>query len=154
MASLARAKSPVRWMIQPPSVAGVTFPVARLGVHLHLVTNPALSSTVIEQAWLDTGAPVSVIPFHVHHNSLHWQPVAGLRVTWAGQRCDLGRIDVWLPVDQPRSLHGPLSLLAKFPRTDPPGDPVPVLLGLEFLLAHQAEFHLPLPPQNGSILLP
>jgi hypothetical protein len=38
--------------------------------------------------------------------------------------------------------------------SDPPGDPVPVLLGLEFFLAHQAEFHLPLPPQHGIFRLP
>jgi hypothetical protein len=45
-------------------------------------------------------------------------------------------------------------LLAKFPKSDPPGDPVPALLGLEFLLAYQAEFHLPLPPQDGALRLP
>jgi hypothetical protein len=57
-------------------------------------------------------------------------------------------------MDQPPSGRGPLSLLAKFARSDPPGDPVPVLLGLEFFLAHLAEFQLFLPPQDGRILLP
>jgi hypothetical protein len=47
-----------------------------------------------------------------------------------------------------------MSLLAKFAPSDPPGDPVPVLLGLEFFLAHQAEFNLRLPPQHGVIFLP
>ena len=55
---------------------------------------------------------------------------------------------------QPPYLRGPLSLLAKFARSDPPGPPVPVLLGLEFFLTHQAEFTLLLPPQHGIIRLP
>ena len=104
--------------------------------------------------WLDTGAPLSVIPFRIHQQGLSWQAIPGIRATWSGQRCDLGRIDVWLPTDQPPHLRGPLSLLAKFPRSDPPGDPVPVLLGLEFFLAHQAELQLLLPPRDGSILRP
>ena len=83
-----------------------------------------------------------------------WQSIPGIKATWCGQPSDLGRIDFWLPVDQPSRLRGPMSLLAKFPHSDPPGDPVPVLLGLEFLLAHQSEFNLPLPPQQGLILLP
>jgi hypothetical protein len=47
-----------------------------------------------------------------------------------------------------------MSLLAKFPRGDPPGDPVPVSLGLEFFLSHKAEFNMLLPPRNGVISLP
>jgi hypothetical protein len=53
-----------------------------------------------EQCWIDTGAPLSIIPFHVHNQRLDWTPVAGVRVTWAGQPCNLGHIDVWLPTDQ------------------------------------------------------
>ena len=80
--------------------------------------------------------------------------LAGIKSTWTGQRCDLGRVDVWLPIEEPPFLRGPFSLLAKFPHQDPPGDPVPILLGLEFFLAHQAEFHLLLPPQHNAIRLP
>lgn len=154
MAVPVRAVSPIRWMIQPLSVGGVTLTVARLKVHLYLPTNPGSPLSVIEPAWLDTGAPLSVIPFHVHQSGVHWQSIPGIRATWAGQRCDLGRIEVWLPVDRPPYLHGPLSLLAKFPQSDPPGDPVPILLGLDFFLASQAELQLAIPPQDGSILLP
>lgn len=49
---------------------------------------------------------------------------------------------------------GPVTLLAKFPHGDPPGDLVPVLLGLEFFLTHQAEFTLFPPPQRGVLRLP
>jgi hypothetical protein len=104
--------------------------------------------------WLDTSAPVSVVSFHVHHQRLAWQPIPGIKTTWAGQACDAGRVDMWLATSQSPYLRGPFSLLAKFPQSDPPGDLVPVLLGLEFFLAHQAEFQLFLPPQDGSILLP
>lgn len=155
MASSGRATSPVRWIIQPLRAGGLTLAVAHLEVHVYLATTGTTGPpNVMEPAWLDTGAPFSVIPFHVHQNRLHWQPIPGIRATWAGQQCDLGRVNVWLPTDQAGFLNGPMSLLAKFPRSDPPGDPVPILLGLEFFLTHQAELQLFLPPRDGHILLP
>ena len=66
----------------------------------------------------------------------------------------MGRIEVWLTTDQAPYLRGPFSLLAEFSQSDPPGDLVPVLLGHEFLLAHQAEFQLQLPPQHALIVCP
>jgi len=95
-----------------------------------------------------------VVPFHVHHQRLAWQPIPGIRTTWAGQSCDLGYIDVWLQTEQPPYLRGPFALLAKFPHTDPPGDLVPVSLGLEFFLTHQAECTLLPPPQRSTIRFP
>src|SRR5262249_44914371 len=105
------------------------------------------------QCWLDTGAPLSVIPYRVHHNRLAWGP-AGARASWLGQPCDLGHINVWLPTDQPPYLRGPVSMLAKFAPSDPPGDPVPVLLGLEFISAQQAAASLLTPPQPSTITMP
>jgi hypothetical protein len=46
-----------------------------------------------EACWLDSGAPLSVVPFHVHNLRLVWQPVPGIKTTWANQPCDLGLID-------------------------------------------------------------
>jgi hypothetical protein len=152
--SSARATSRVDWVVQRVNVGGVALTVPRLEVRLYLATVPPGPPSVPWPVWLDTGAPLSIIPFHAQQRGLHWQSLPGIRATWAGQPCDLGRIDVWLPTDQPPHLHGPFSLLAKFPQSDPPGHPVPVLLGLEFFLAHQAEFQLFLPPQGGRILLP
>jgi hypothetical protein len=63
-------------------------------------------------------------------------------------------LDIFLPTEQPPYVRGPLSLLAKFARNDPPGDPVPVLLGLEFFLSHHAEFQMLLPPQHCILRLP
>jgi len=45
-------------------------------------------------------------------------------------------------------------MLAKFPHSDPPGDLMPVLLGLEFFLTHHVELELLLPPQEGVMRLP
>jgi hypothetical protein len=150
----AQATAPVEWLIQRVAAGALSIPVARLLVPLHFGTSPPDPTTAKEVCWLDTGAPLSVVPYYVHHQRLAWQPVAGIQTTWSGQVCDLGRIDCWLRTHQPPCLRGPLSLLAKFARSDPPGVRVPVLLGLEFFLTHQAEFHLFLPPQDGTILLP
>jgi hypothetical protein len=105
-------------------------------------------------AWLDTGAPLSVVPFAVQQRGFVWQPLPNVRTTWLGQACAVGHIDIWLADVHSAVLAGPFSLLAKFPRSDPPGDPVPILLGLEFLLAHQALFNLAPPPQRGVLQLP
>ena len=149
-----RMTTNVEWAIQQLVLSTVAFPVARLKLRLYLGTPPAHPQSSFDVAWLDTGAPVSVVPFHVHHQRLLWQRIPGITTSWSGQACDLGRIEGWLPTHQPPYLRGPLSLLAKFARSDPPGDPVPVLLGLEFFLSHQAEFNLLLPPQQGIILWP
>jgi len=66
----------------------------------------------------------------------------------------VGHVDVWLGTQHAPFVRGPFSLLAKFPQSDPPVDLMPVLLGLEFFLAHSAEFELLVPPQQGSIRLP
>lgn len=150
----ARATSRVEWVIQPVTVSGLTLTVPRLEVRLYLAPASPGPPSAPWPAWLDTGAPLSVIPFHAQQKGLRWQSIPGIRVTWSGQRCEVGRIECWLPTDQPPYLRGPLSLLAKFPQSDPPGDPVPVILGLEFFLAHQAELQLRRPPRDGSILLP
>jgi hypothetical protein len=123
-------------------------------LHLYGRTILPARRVVAVDCWLDTGAPLTVIPFHVHAQRLLWQPVPRITTAWAGQRCDLGHLDVWPPTDQPPCVRGPLTVLAKFAQSDPPGPPVPVLLGLEFFLAHQAEFHLLLPPRDGVIRLP
>lgn len=146
--------SAVDWSIQHVLLGAGTVPVARLKVPLFLGTPPPGPQSPRDLCWLDTGAPLSVVPFHVHHQRLAWQPLAGVRTTWVGQPCDLGHIDAWLATEQPPYLRGPLRLLAKFPRRDPPGDLVPVLLGLEFFLNHSAELALLPPPQRSIIRLP
>jgi hypothetical protein len=132
----------------------VTVIAGRLIVRLHFLTVLGKRQEMSEECWLDSAAPLSVIPFHVHAHRLRWQQIPRVQMTWLGQPCDLGQIDVWLPTEQPPYLRGPLPLLAKFPRSDLPGVRVPVLLGLEFFLAYQAGLNLPPPPQPGAILVP
>lgn len=136
-APLAGTTTPIQWIIQLVSGGALTIPSARLEVELFVRTILTGRQVVSEQAWLDTGAPLSVIPFHVHHGRLDWKPVSGIKLTWAGQACDLGTIDIWLPTEQSPAPRGPFLLRAKFPHSDPPGNPVPILLGLEFLLSQQ-----------------
>jgi hypothetical protein len=149
--TLLRAHSPVNWSIQQVSTGGLNFPAARLQAQIYLGARPARRHGPRDLCWLDTGAPLSVVPFHVHHRRLNRQGIPAAAITWAGQPCDLGRIDIWLSTDHRPYFRGPFSLLAKFPRSDPPVDLIPVLLGLEFFLAHQAEFHMLLPPHQGMI---
>lgn len=153
-APLSGTTTPIQWSIQLVSLSSLTVPSARLEVELFLRTAQPGLQVVAEQAWLDTGAPLSVIPFHVHNRRLDWKPIPGVRMTWAGQACDLGSIDIWLPTEQQPAIRGPFTLLAKFARSDPAGDPVPILLRLEFFLSRQAGMSLPAPPHQGVISVP
>jgi hypothetical protein len=143
----------VDWSILQVTLKNLTLPVGRLKVPLYLGAAPSSPGSPHDLCWLDTGAPLSVVPFHVHNQRLTWQAIPGISLTWAGQPCDRGRIDAWLTTEQPPYLRGPFALLAKFARSDPPGDLMPVLLGLEFFLSHRAEFTMLLPPQHGVISL-
>ena len=150
-----RATTPVKWSIHPVSLNTISFPVARLVVPLFFGTDPPEHESFKEPCWLDTGAPaLRGAIFQVHHANLVWQPIPGVQTSWSGRPCDLGHIDFWVATDQPPYLRGPMSLLAKFPRSDPPGPLVPVLLGLEFFQGHRAELQLPLAPGDGSIVFP
>ena len=144
----------VHWDVPTVTVGPLTVPAARLSFELHGRSSLPGRLTIPLQCLVDTGAPLSVVPFRIHSQRLLWTPVPGTPVTWKGQPCTLGYVDVWLPTDQPPYLRGPLPLLAKFAHSDPPGAPVPVLLGLEFFLAHQAEFELRPPPREGRVVLP
>ena|SRR5437660_947885 len=143
--------TPVDWVIHQGRKGSLTFPIARLRVQVLLRTGLLAQPFRPEWCWLDTGAPLSVIPFHVHSQGLPWQCFPASSTIWAGQPCDLGQIEIWLTVPNQATTYGPVSLLAKFARSDPPGPRVPVLLGLQFLLAYQAALSL-LPPAQQSLL--
>lgn len=97
---------------------------------------------------------MSVVPFQVHRRGLAWQPLPGVQGHWMGQPCQVGVAQVWLPAATGTAGRGPFPLLAKFPASDPPGDPVPVLPGLEWLLTNHAGITLGPAPQDGVIHLP
>src|ERR1051325_1010524 len=146
--------TPFQWSIQPVAVGGSTIPSARLEFEFFLRSTLPGTQVLCEQAWIDTGAPLSVIPFHVHNGRLGWKRIPGIQLVWAGQPCDFGTIDVWLPTQETPALRGPFALSAKFPRSDPPGNPAPILLGLEFFLSHQAGMILLPPAQQSTIWVP
>ena|SRR5207249_1653105 len=150
----SHTSTPIPWSVQTVSFPGVSFPLARLSFQLFGSTTLPSRRVVSIDCWLDTGAPLSVVPFHVHNQRLSWRPLPGVHATWSGQPCHLGHVEIWLPTEQPPYIRGPLSLLAKFAHSDPPGTPVPVLLGLEFFLTHRAEFHMLLPPQSCALTVP
>lgn len=106
------------------------------------MTSPSAQATTPVQ-WLIQPAPVRAlsIPLARLHNLVR-----------SNLRSGPYRL---LACSRTASVHPrPLSLLAKFARSDPPGSPVPVLLGLESFLTHQAELTLRPPPQHGVLRLP
>ena len=102
------------------TVGGVTIQVARLLISPCFPFVGLGSFALPRACWLDSGAPISVIPFRVHHRRLPWQSL-GVQATWStpGLRPRPSRGLVQRGASC--SMAGPFSLLAKFPRNDPPG---------------------------------
>lgn len=86
MAPPPPALAPVAWSIMHVSVSGVTLPEAQLEIPLHLGVPPPGPQSPRDLCWLDTGAPVSVVPFHVHHQRLAWQAIPGIKPPGPGSR--------------------------------------------------------------------
>jgi hypothetical protein len=143
----------LEWLVHTVRIAHLAVPIARLRSEICIEAATPAQARIRKRCWLDTGAPISVIPFYIQSQGLVWKPLPGLQTTWAGQPCAMGHMNVWLPTGA-ATLRGPISMLAQFPQSDPPGDPVPILIGLEFLLAHHASLTLWPPPQRGAISVP
>jgi hypothetical protein len=148
------ATTAIEWFVHTRRLGNLTVPIARLRVRLLFPTSLPGQPLIARWCWLDTGGPLSVVPFTIHALGLIWRPQAGVRTTWAGQVSEVGHVDIWLPTLVSSAPQGPYPLLAKFPQSDPPGNPVPILLGLDFLVAHQAALNLLPAPQQGSIVVP
>src|SRR5579875_1037176 len=95
-ASPSSTTTAIAWSIQTLALGNLSFPIARLSFQLYGRTTLPGRRVISCDCWLDTGAPLTVIPFHVHNQRLLWQPLPGLTTTWMGQRCDVGRVDLWL----------------------------------------------------------
>jgi hypothetical protein len=143
------------------TAAGRTIPAGRLWVELLFARTAGEPSSMI--CLLDTGAPLSVIPWTVHRAyGLAWQPLPGPWppgfTTWSGVPCTVGCLEVWAPVPGAALLRGPLLFIAKFAQAMPANLPatLPVLVGLNFLADHLAETHFQChtPPHAGSVVLP
>jgi hypothetical protein len=143
------------------SASGVSIPALRLWVELAF--NRHVPPPLRRKCLLDTGAPLSVIPYAIHHtHNFSWQPLPGpwpLGFTsWLGVPCSVGQIHVWIPIAEPPYLSGPWTFIAKFAQATPPNMPanLPILLGLNFLADHHAHVALQIHtgPNAGSIVLP
>src|SRR3954462_9654611 len=80
------------------AAAGVWIPVVRLWVGLWF--NRQGGTPMPRRCLLDTGAPLSIIPFEIHQkDQFAWQPLPGPWprgfTTWMGVPCTVGRIDAW-----------------------------------------------------------
>ena len=117
--SAVATRTNVEWTIQHIQLAGSAVPIARLRTRIYLQVIGRDQAALEERCWLDTGAPISVVPFHVHSQGIAWQRIAGVRTIWAGQPCSLGHVAIWLRDTATLTLRGPLALLAKFPDSDP-----------------------------------
>jgi hypothetical protein len=128
--------------------------IVRLWTDIFFSCQPPLSPHPLE-CLLDTGAPLSVIPYDVWHlQGLAWDPVhrknpsapSGIRdERFQSIPCDLGRIDVWLPHDgNGLDLQGPYRMHAKFARFADPSLPY-TIVGMDFFSRHAAELQFRCP---------
>jgi hypothetical protein len=72
-------------------------------------------------------------------------PVPGWRgqvPPWFGIPCRIGRVTLWLPVEDGPDLYRDLSLLVLLPREDLEDAPPFIYLGTQFLLEHRAQVFL------------
>src|ERR1017187_8633368 len=111
MAAPSSTITPIQWAIRWISLGNLIIPAARLEIDLFLRATLPGETMVAESGWIDTGAPLSVIPVRIHNGRLDWKRIPGVQLTWIGQTCDLGTIDVWLPTQETPALRGPLTLL-------------------------------------------
>jgi hypothetical protein len=65
-----------------------------------------------------------------------WQ---GLAPTWLGVPCRVGRVTLWLPIQEIPGHFRSLSLLALLPQQDIPDAPPFIQLGVQFLLEHHVQ---------------
>jgi hypothetical protein len=92
------------------SAAGLRIPTLRLWVELAFARY--VGSPLPCKCLLNSGAPLCIIPFAVHHTrNFAWQPLPGPwpsgLTTWLGVPCTLGRMDVWVPIPEVPFLSGP-----------------------------------------------
>jgi hypothetical protein len=95
---------------------------------------------------LSTAELLSVIrPSALKGIDLEIMPERGWRghvLTWRGVPCRLGRVRVWLPIEEGPDVLRPLPLLALFPKEDVEDAPPFVQLGTQFLLEHKVQLTL------------
>jgi hypothetical protein len=83
----------------------------------------------------------------------------GSAPSWFGIPCSVGRVTVWLPVEENPGQHRDFPLLALLPRDDLADAPPFIHLGTQFLLEYRAQVTLDCSPgtpvaSSGRLLIP
>lgn len=145
-------------------IGGFAVTVRRLWLRIGFDRSTGLP--MIRRCLIDTGAPVTVIPYSIYHTQgFVWHQVndpaiAPGSTSWNGVPADLGFIQVWVSTAHGPPC-GPLDILAKFPRQPTPAefrgkDRPPVLVGLDFLASATSTLELDWQqqPARGGIEFP
>jgi hypothetical protein len=76
--------------------------------------------------------------------------------TWFGVPCRIGRVTIWLPLEDGPSLYRELPLLVLLPREDLEDAPPFIYLGMQFVLEHRAQVILDgtSPGNHGRLIVP
>jgi hypothetical protein len=94
-------------------------------------------------AILATGQPLSVIlPTIRNLLDLEIIPAPGWKgfaPTWLGVSCHVGRVTLWLPIQETPGQFHSFSLLALLPQQDVPDAPPFIQLGVQFLLEYHVQ---------------
>jgi hypothetical protein len=64
----------LEWLVQNKPVGSQTLKVARLQAFPEFPQLPSGQHSGVKKCWLDSGAPISIVPFHIHQHLL-WQPL-------------------------------------------------------------------------------
>jgi hypothetical protein len=106
---------------------------------------------------LATGTPISVVPWFIQNAlTLQVTPVtvpSGPVPRWYGIPCDIGRVTLWLPVDETPGQNRDFSLLVLLPRADLTGALPYVYLGAQFLLEYRVQVALD-GATSGRLVIP
>jgi hypothetical protein len=62
--------------------------------------------------------------------------------TWHGIPCRIGRVKLWLAIEEGSGSYRKFSVLALLPQDEPPDSSTLIHLGTQFLLEYQAQVHL------------
>jgi hypothetical protein len=109
---------------------------------------------------LATGQMLSVIPATIRDTmEVVVEPVRGWKgrvPSWYGIACRIGRVTLWLPIEEEPGRYRELSLLGLLPKEDLEDAPPFILLGTQFLLEYQAQVVLDCSGATnpGRLLLP
>ncbi|MCI0458967.1 MAG: hypothetical protein L0Z62_18570 [Gemmataceae bacterium] len=97
-------------------------------------------------ALLATGQPLSVVPHSIREQlDLVIRPEPGWKgqvPAWYGIACRIGRVSLWLPIEENPGELRELALLTLLPKQDLEAAPPYIQLGTQFLIEYNAQLAL------------